>query len=147
MPSTHHSLHYHLVFSTKDRRKLISSAWAGRLHAYLGGIIRSLEGVPLIVNGTEDHVHLLVGLQATHRLADVMRTLKGDSSRWAAGTLAGAFRWQDGYGAFTVSPHEVEVVRRYIAGQREHHQETSFEEEYVNLLRQHGVEYDPQYLW
>jgi hypothetical protein len=76
-----------------------------------------------------------------------MRTFKGVSSRWAAGTLAEAFRWQDGFGAFTVSPHEVEVVRRYIAGQREHHQETSFEEEYVNLLREHEVEYDPQYLW
>jgi REP element-mobilizing transposase RayT len=82
MPSTHLSLHYHLVFSTKDRIASMHKDWRGRLHAYLGGIVNDLGGVPETIGGVEDHVHLLVGLRATHRLADVLRELKSASSRW-----------------------------------------------------------------
>jgi putative transposase len=148
MPSTHLSLHYHLVFSTKDRRPLIVETWRDRLHAYLGGMVRTLGGVPLEVGGTEDHVHLLVRLRATHRLADVLRDIKGESSRWVHETVAAPlFSWQEGYGAFTVGPSETERIRRYIANQEAHHRGRSFEEEFLELLREHGVEYDERYLW
>ena len=81
MSSTHLSLHYHLIFATKNHEPLIAQTWRERLHAYMGGILSSLEIVPEIVGGVEDHVHILAGLSATHRLADVLREIKSVSSR------------------------------------------------------------------
>ncbi len=148
MPSTHLSLHYHLVFSTKERRNFIDSAWRERLHAYLGGIIRSLDGIPQTVGGTGDHVHLLIGLRATHRLADVMRDLKSASSQWVHEEIGMAiFAWQEGYGAFTVSASNYEHVARYILRQEEHHRQRTFQEEYRELLDRSGVAFDERYLW
>lgn len=104
MPSTYLSLHYHLIFSTKERRRLIADSWRERLHAYLGGTARTLGGVPGAIGGTADHVHMLVGLRATHCLADVLREIKRSSSQWVHETLGVTeFSWQEGYGAFTVS--------------------------------------------
>ena len=82
MSSTHLSLHYHLIFGTKNHETLIAPSWRDRLHAYLGGVIRTLDGVPEAVGGVADHVHLLVGLRATHTLADVLREIKSVSSAW-----------------------------------------------------------------
>jgi putative transposase len=148
MPSTHLSLHYHLVFSTKDRRPLIVDAWHDRLHAYLGGAVRTLDGVPLAIGGTADHVHLLVRLRATHRLADVLREIKATSSKWVHETVGVSnFGWQDGYGAFTVSLAHADEIRQYIAAQEEHHRTQTFQEEYVAFLQRNGVEYDERYLW
>src|SRR5579885_589771 len=103
MGSTFLSLHYHIVFSTKDRRPLIRPEWRPHLHEYLGGTVRALGGVPEIIGGVEDHVHLLVGLRATHCLADVMCELKKASSIWVIKNHDHQFGWQDGYSAFTVS--------------------------------------------
>jgi REP element-mobilizing transposase RayT len=148
LPSTHLCLHYHLVFSTKGRRPLIESHWRAPLHAYLGGIVRSLGGVPQAVGGTADHVHLLVGLHATHRLADILREVKGGSSEWMRGEVgAREFGWQEGYGAFTVSRSHLIEVSRYIADQEEHHRKRTFQEEYLALLAEHEIEYDERYLW
>jgi REP element-mobilizing transposase RayT len=148
MPSTHLSLHYHVVFSTKNREALIARSWREQLHAYLGGIIRNLDGIPEIVGGTADHVHLLVGLRATHSLADVLRTLKSVSSNWVHEQIKiVGFAWQEGYGAFTVSASQREAVREYIARQEEHHRLRTFQEEYIELLKRSGVEYDERYLW
>jgi putative transposase len=148
MPSTHLSLHYHLVFSTKHRRPLIEVTWRERLHAFLGGAIRTCGGVAETVGGTEDHVHLLVGLRATHKLSDVLREIKRSSSRWTHETIgAHAFAWQEGYGAFTVSALNIAAVRSYIARQEEHHRRKTFQSEYVALLRRSGVEFDERFLW
>jgi len=148
MPSTHLSLHYHLVFSTKERRPWIVSDWRDRLHAYLGGIVRGEGGVALAVGGTADHAHLLVRLRAIHRLADVVKHVKADSSRWVHEALSFTpFAWQEGYGAFTVSLAETGRLQRYIADQDVHHRTRSFQEEYIALLREHGVEFDEHYLW
>ncbi len=148
MPSTHLSLHYHLVFGTKDHAALIGASWRPRLHAYLGGIVTTLGGTPEIVGGVADHVHLLVGLRATHSLADVMRELKAVSSRWVHQEIKlAAFAWQEGYGAFTVSASQREVVRAYIAGQEEHHRTRPFREEYLALLKRSGVEFDERYVF
>ena len=148
MPSTHLSLHYHLVFSTKDRAPTIAAAWRERLHAYIGGVVRNVEGVPEAIGGVADHVHLLIGLRATARLASVARDVKAVSSRWVHDEIGErAFAWQEGYGAFTVSPSRIKEVREYIARQEEHHRKRTFREEYIELLQRSGVEYDERYLW
>ncbi|MBV5340443.1 MAG: IS200/IS605 family transposase [Deltaproteobacteria bacterium] len=148
MPSTHLSLHYHIVFSTKNHVPLITNEWRERLHAYLGGIIRDLGGVPESVGGVDDHVHLLIGLKATHRLCDVLRDLKHSSSKWAHETIGiKEFGWQDGYGAFTVSENRREAISHYIQNQETHHCTKTFQEEYLEFLRKVGVEYDERYLW
>ena len=122
MSSTHLSLHYHIIFGTKNHQPMIQSAWRGDLHAYLGGIVRTANGIAESVGGVSDHVHLLVGLRATHRLADVLRELKSVSSGWVHDEIrVSNFAWQEGYGAFTVSPSERGAVRRYIEQQAEHH--------------------------
>ena len=144
--STYLSLHYHLVFSTKNRAPLITASVLPRLHDYLGGTVRGLGGFPQGVGGIADHVHLLVGLKATHCLADFMRELKKASSVWMQdeARIAG-FAWQEGYGAFTVSATAREAVQRYIANQAEHHRTKSSREELLELLEKAGVEYDAQY--
>jgi putative transposase len=148
MPSTHLSLHFHIVFSTKDRHPFIADAWRLRLHEYLGGLIRAADGIPQAVGGTADHVHLLAGLRATHTLASFVQDIKQTSSRWIHETIGVKnFAWQPGYGAFTVSVSNCEPVKKYIADQAEHHLGKSFQEEYVVLLQKHGVEYDEKFLW
>lgn len=148
MPSTHTSLHYHLVFSTKDRLPLIRDEWRDRLYSYLGGAVRRCGGVAESVGGVADHVHLLVGLRATHRLADVLREIKSASSEWVHQSIGvKAFAWQEGYGAFTVSTSKRAVVSRYITHQAEHHRVKTFMEEFVEFLKQSGIEYDERYLW
>jgi putative transposase len=147
MPSTYLSLHYHLVFGTKNREPFIAPAWKSRLHDYLGGTIRGLGGYPEGVGGVADHVHLLVGLKATHCLADVLRELKKASSAWVHEEIGlRGFAWQEGYAAFTVSATSREAVRHYIANQEEHHRVKSFREELIEMLNKAGIEYDAQYL-
>ena len=146
MPSTHTGLHYHLIFATKNREPIISEDWQSRLHEYLGGTVRGLEGVPQGIGGVADHVHLLVALKPTHCLADFMRDLKKASSAWVAASLQKHFQWQEGYAAFTVSPSARTAVQEYIADQEEHHRHHSFREELVKFLQKSGLEYDERYL-
>ena len=147
MPSTYLSLHYHLVFSTKDRMPVIGGDWRHRFHEYLGGTVNGLDGKSEGVGGTADHVHLLVSLKSTHCLADFMRELKKGSSSWVHDEIGfPKFAWQEGYGAFTVSPTARDGVKAYIGNQEEHHRKKSFREELVDFLEQAGVEYEPQYL-
>jgi len=127
---------------------MISKEWRGNLHAYLGGIVKGLAGVPLAVGGMEDHVHLLVGLKPSHRLDYFLRDLKADSSEWVHKEIGKRmFGWQKGYGAFSVSPSNVEGVKRYIFNQAKHHRHKTFKEEYIELLEASGIEYDERYLW
>lgn len=115
MQSTFLSLHYHLVFSTRERVPFIQDTWIAKLHEYLGGTVSGLGGIPECVGGVSDHVHLLVGLKATHCLADFMRELKKASSQWVHNVIGDrAFSWQDGYSAFTVSATARGTVKRYI---------------------------------
>lgn len=148
MPSTHLSLHYHVVFSTKDRHPWMKTQWRNDLHAYLGGCIKTLDGVPEEIGGIEDHVHILLGLRATHCLADVLREIKKVSSRWVHEEVrVPQFAWQEGYGAFTVSASNIAAVRKYISTQAEHHRKHSFQDEYRALLKRHGIEFDERFLW
>jgi REP element-mobilizing transposase RayT len=146
MGSTFYSLHYHVVFSTKERRPLLGAAWRSRLHEYLGGTVRGLGGVAEAIGGVEDHVHLLLSLKTTDAPAGMVRELKKASSVWAAQEHEPLFAWQEGYAIFTVSWTHIAVVRRYIASQEAHHQKTPFMDELKRVLERNGVQYDPRYL-
>ena len=147
MPSTYLSLHYHVVFSTKDRQPLIHHEILTRLHEYLGGTIEGLGGFPQRVGGVADHVHLLFGLKATATLSDFMRELKKASSIWMRNTGGvGDFAWQESYAAFTISATARAAVAGYIANQAGHHRKRSFREELIAMLEKTEVEYDEQYL-
>jgi putative transposase len=142
------SLFTHVVFSTKDRTACISDAIKPQMWRYIGGIIRELEGKALIVNGMSDHVHILLQLSPAVSIADTMRVVKTNSSRWAREKWPNArFAWQTGYAAFSVSRSDVRAVLQYIENQQQHHRRMSFQEELVALLKKHGVPYDQRYIW
>jgi REP element-mobilizing transposase RayT len=146
MASTYLSLHYHLVFATKYREATIAPEWRSRLHEYLGGTISGLGGFSQGVGGVTDHVHLLVGLKATHCLADVLREVKKASSKWVHEQIGlQTFVWQEGYAAFTVSAPARPAVQQYIANQEEHHRARSSRDELLDMLPKAGIEYDHQY--
>jgi REP element-mobilizing transposase RayT len=148
MPSTHTSIHVHVVFSTKNRTPAIDVAWRQRLHSYFGGAIKGTGALPVAIGGTADHIHLLIGLKSTHCLSDLLREIKASSSKWVGDELkVHDFAWQIGYGATSVSATMLTTVSRYIANQEAHHRRRSFEEEYLIFLRKMGVEYDERYLW
>ena len=148
MAHTHLYLLYHVVFSTKGRERQLSKEVRERLFPYMAGIFGKLGGNALLINGTLDHVHVLCRLRASMSLSKVVQTVKANSSAWAHGALRKpGLRWQDGYGAFTVSASQCERVRDYIAGQKEHHTKQGFKEEYLALLRKHEIEYDERFVW
>jgi REP element-mobilizing transposase RayT len=137
----------HLIFSTKDRQPLITPEVRNDLFAYLGGIIRELKGTALIVNGTSDHVHMLVRIRPVHAVAQIARLVKANSSKWMHEKWNVRFAWQTGYGAFSVSESNVSVVSRYIAEQEEHHRKHTFQEEYVAFLKKNNISFDERYIW
>ena|SRR5207248_8021782 len=149
MPQSYTCLHYHLVFSTKNRVPAITPEIQPRLWEYLGGIVVGHKGIPIQIGGTDDHVHLLVTLRQQPALADFLRELKAGSSGWVHDEFpnAGEFWWQTGYGAFTVSHSGIDAVRAYILNQEEHHKKQTFQDEFRALLVRHGIEFDEQYLW
>jgi REP element-mobilizing transposase RayT len=144
---SHTNLLYHIVFATKERAPLITETLRPRLHGYLGGIIRGLEGVALEVNGTADHVHILARLRPTISVSAFMSKIKSSSSGWAKRQTRGRFAWQSRFGAFTVSESQVQRVRRYIRNQPAHHRHRSFEEEFNALLTAHHIDFDDAHLW
>lgn len=145
--STYCSIHFHVVFSTKNRKRYIKSDWINRLHEYLGGSLKGLDAVPLKIGGVEEHVHLLVGCKTTHRPCDLIREIKKASTAWVHSEIGvNGFGWQDGYAIISVSPNAIKGVSGYIANQEEHHRQRSFREELENILMRAGIEYDPRYL-
>ena len=149
MANTYTSIHYHFVFSTKNREPWIAREIEQRVWAYLAGIARDNKMTPMQIGGIEDHVHLLLAASPTLAPSKIAQLIKGGSSAWVHEAFPNmkAFAWQDGYGAFTVSRSNVEDVAAYIRDQREHHRHKSFKEEYLAFLQKHGVEYDEKYLW
>ena len=149
MANTYTSLHYHLVFSTKNRERWIDPEIEERVWSYLAGIAKQNKMTPIQIGGVEDHVHLLLGASPTLAPSKIAQLVKGGSSAWIHDTFPAmkAFAWQDGFGGFTVSRSNVESVADYIRGQREHHRSRTFQEEYLALLQKHGVSYNEKYLW
>ena len=139
----------HCVFSTKNRANLIYKDVRPRLFAYMGGIARENGIRALRVGGTDNHAHLLLVIPATMPIAKGVQLLKAGSSKWLSETFPQcmSFSWQEGYGAFSVSASAVPSVSDYIARQDEHHKARTFEDEYLELLRRHGIEYDDAYVF
>ncbi len=149
MAHTFTNLLTHIIFSTKGRAPSIDAELKPEIHAYLGGIIREIKGKAFIINGTADHVHLLISLPPTISLSDAMKVLKANSSRWVSDKWSTRrdFGWQIGYGAFSVSKSNVSSVIKYIQNQEEHHRKVTFKEELIEFLHKHEIEYDERYLW
>jgi putative transposase len=149
MSHTATNLLVHLVFSTKGRAPSIAPEIQKDLHAYLGGIVRDIGGEALIVNGTIDHVHLLVRTPTTRSSAEIVRLLKANSSKWIhqKWPQRRGFTWQSGYGAFSVSESAVDSVTAYVASQQEHHQKISFQDEFRAFLQKNKIFVDERYLW
>ena len=147
MPQTCGNVVLHLIFSTKDRRPLLTPDTRSHVFAYLGGIIRGMRGTALIVNGTADHVHILARIRPVHSPADLARVVKTNSSKWIHQSKSARFAWQAGYGVFSVSESNVASVTKYIANQEAHHRKRSFQEEFLAFLKRNNVSYDPRYIW
>ena len=148
MSDSYTNLLYHIVFSTKDRRPLITAEYELRLYDYIGGTIRDLGGISLALNGTEDHLHVLAKLRPDRALSDVLRKLKANASGWMHRVFPRLedFTWQRGYGAFSASQSSVREVTRYIARQKEHHRRTSFRDEFIKFLVANQIEFDQRYI-
>lgn len=142
-------IYMHLIFSTKHREALIHPPYEQELYKYLGGICKNLGCQPIKVGGYQNHVHILCMLSKMLPLAKLMEKLKANSSKWMKTNddSLSNFYWQDGYGAFSVSPGEVDRVERYIGNQAEHHRNKGFKEEYREFLEKYSVDYDERYVW
>ena len=149
MAHTYTNCLVHYVFSTKDRRNLLSQDLRERLWPYLGGIAQQNEMKALAVGGTDNHVHILLSLPATVSIAKAIQLVKGGSSKWIHDNfpMHANFAWQEGYGAFSISVSGLADTIAYIERQEERHQTRTFEEEYVAFLKKHGLEYDERYVW
>jgi putative transposase len=150
MPQSLVQIYVHLVFSTKNRRPFLrDAALRHRLHAYLTGICNNQQSPAITVGGVEDHVHILCRLSKTLDVSVLIRELKRDSSKWVKDqdSALSDFAWQNGYGAFSVSPSHVEPLRYYIANQEEHHHTESFQDEFRRLCKKYGIELDERYAW
>ena len=139
----------HIIFSTKNRLPLITPDMEPQLFKYMTGIVRNLDCDLLTINGTADHVHLLINLSKNIALATFMENLKKDSSKQIK-TQSPAFHsfyWQEGYGAFSVGESQAPAVKKYIANQKSHHQRKSFQDEFRAFLKKYDVPYDERYVW
>ncbi len=139
----------HIVFSTKQRTPFIQPPYENELYSYLGGICKNMECHPIKIGGYKDHVHILCMLSKKTSLMKLLEEVKSHSSKWikTKDEALKNFYWQDGYGAFSVNPSQVDTVIAYIANQHEHHRKITFQEEYRLFLKKYKVEYDERYVW
>jgi REP element-mobilizing transposase RayT len=149
MPSSHHGILLHIVFSTKNRIPLILPSWQDDLYAYIGGIAKEHKAIVLCSGGVEDHIHLLVKTHPSFAIADTVQLIKSNSSRWVnqERKTTGKFHWQRGYGVFSVSQSQSDIVKQYIRSQAEHHKRRTFQEEYLEILRRYEIEFDERYVF
>ena len=147
MASTLVKIDIHLIFHVKSSGVKMQSEDLQRIFAYIGGIIKGIGELPMAIGGMPDHVHILTSLPKSMSLADFVRAIKADTSRWikTGAPCYAAFAWQEGYGAFSVSPSIIEKTVKYIQGQAEHHKKRTFKEEYKLFLEAYGIQYDERY--
>jgi len=139
----------HIVFSTKHRVTLIHQPVQDELYSYIGRIYKEMECQPIKIGGYTDHIHILCMLSKKIALMKLLEEVKSHSSKWmkTKGEILKKFYWQNGYGAFSVNPSQVNIVIAYIENQKEHHKRRSFQDEYRAILRKYKVEYDERYIW
>lgn len=146
MANTFHQHLYHIVFSTSGRRRLMKQAIQAELWRVIVGIARAEGWKAITVGGMEEHVHLLISIPPAIAVAKAVQVIKANSSHWMKARVRG-FAWQQGYGSFTVSRSAITSVAKYIETQEKHHRGMSFEQEYLALLKRHGIEYDEKYVF
>ncbi len=148
MPNTYTQIHLQLIFAVQFRVALIQPEWKNDLYKYMTGIVKNNNHKLISINGMPDHVHILIGMRPHQSLSDLMRDIKGDSSKWINDNhlTKSKFRWQEGYGAFSYSHSHLKAVINYIENQERHHRKISFMEEYRDFLRKFDVEYDERYI-
>ena len=140
----------HFIYSTKDRFAFLADTESRRrMHAYIARVFNEHNSPAIEIGGTADHVHVLCSLGRNYSMSEVIREAKANSSGWVKtlGGMLAKFEWQGGYGAFSVHLSQLEQVKTYIASQEEHHRVRTFQEEYLNILREYRVPYDERYLW
>lgn len=149
MPQSLARIYVHLIFSTKNRERVLPDDIRPDLHAYMGGTLKGLGCSPIEINSEPDHAHLLFIMTRTETLSDVVGQVKKSANDWlrARRPQFAHFFWQGGYGAFSVSQSTVEGVREYIRNQREHHKWVSFQDEFRTLLKRYEIEFDERYVW
>lgn len=150
MPQSLARVYLHIIFSTKDRQPMFrTKELRDELHAYMAGVVKRLGCEPVEVGGIADHVHLLVLQSRTLSIADSVKETKRVSTNWVQGRggVFANFRWQAGYGVFSVSQSNAEEVSQYIQNQEEHHRKLSFQDEYRAFLRKHAASFDESYVW
>lgn len=150
MPQSLARVLLHIVFSTKGRAALLKDPeLRSELYKYQGGILNKLGCIPILINGVDDHVHLLCALSRTISMAELIEKLKSASTSWVKkqGALHERFAWQSGYGVFSVSESMLPVVKKYVENQEEHHKRMSFQEEFRAICEKHGIKIDERYVW
>jgi len=149
MPQSLSKIIVHIVFSTKNHAPCLSNDIRPGLFAYIAGILNKLDSKAILINGVEDHVHILCLLSKNHAPCEIVEKVKTGSSKWVKTQTSGpdSFQWQNGYGMFSVSQSNVASVRSYIAEQENHHRNVSFKEEFRNFLDKYEVQYDEEYVW
>ena len=148
MANTYTKLNIHIVFHVKSTGVCIKYEDLPKIFAYIGGVIRNIGGYPVTVGGIENHIHILATMPKTMSVSEFVQKIKANSSRWikTLGKYYEAFAWQEGYGAFCVSPSLLKKTIRYIETQEQHHHEVSVREEFIQFLKENGIEFDERYL-
>jgi len=149
MPQSLSNVMIHLIFSTKNREPFIAPGIERDLHRYMAAIFKAHESPALTINGTQDHIHALFTLSRTQTIAGLIEEVKKESSKWMKrqGTPFKNFYWQTGYGTFSIGNSGRETCLKYIANQKPHHREKSFQDEYRMFLRKYNIKYDERYVW
>lgn len=149
MADTYTQLYFHIVFAVKGRENHIHKEWKDDLYKYITGIVSKKEQKLMIINGVENHIHILLGTKPTCNLSDLIRDIKANSSKWInEKRLVGKkFQWQNGFGAFTVSQSGIKNVINYIKNQEEHHKKKSFKDEYIEFLDAYEIDFKNEYIF
>ena len=147
MASTLVKINIHLIFHVKSTSMKMRTDDLGRIFAYIGGIVNGIGGISIEIGGMPDHVHILASLPKTMALSDFVRVIKAESSKWIKqlDTVYSGFAWQEGYGAFSVSPSLIGKTVQYVRSQAEHHRKRTFQEEYRLFLEEYGIQYDERF--
>jgi putative transposase len=148
-PGTYSKMYTQMVFAVKRRESLIHNSWEEHLYKYITGIVQNKDQKMLAINGMPDHIHILIGMEPSCRISDLVREIKKSSNNFINENKFSKFHfnWQDGYGAFTYSRADIDRVIKYIMNQKEHHQKKTFREEYIQMLNDFNIEFDEKYLF
>jgi len=149
MANTFSQIYIQIVFSVKGRQNLIQKTWRDELYKYICGIVNGKEQKVYAIGGMADHLHVLISINPTICLSDLVRDIKANSSKWINEKhfVAGKFHWQEGFGAFSYSQSQLDIIIAYINNQEQHHKKKTFRDEYVELLQKFNIEYDEKYLF